>query len=340
MPDKVDIENAVREAAQTLSRGGLVAFPTETVYGLGADASNPEAVKKLFQAKGRPSNHPLIVHVAKLEDAKKWSAEFPETARVLAEMFWPGPLTLILKKARHVPEEVTGGQKTIAIRVPSHPTALALLTEFGGGIAAPSANKFGHLSPTCADDVRAEFGDLDGLLILDGGQCEIGIESTIIDLTGEKPRILRPGMIQSESISVALAQSAQASPMTENSNEDNEDAPRVPGSLPSHYAPNTSLRLVESEEFASVIDELERQGQDTAVLSFKPPPLLQRNWIIAKPFASHYAHTLYRNLRKLDAVGADLIIVEEPPPGPEWEAIKDRLRRAQGKRQGDECDGS
>lgn len=316
-------KQAVKEAAQALSRGQLVAFPTETVYGLGADATNPEALQKLFAAKGRPTGHPLIVHLAEPEDVEKWCTGLPEAAVVLGNVFWPGPLTLILKRNRHVLDLVTGGQDTVAVRVPSHPVAHALLEEFGGGVAAPSANKFGRLSPTSAEDVRAEFAD-EVEIILDAGPSEIGIESTIVDLSGSEPRILRPGFIQSESIFVALSHlGLTRAPET-------EPPPRVPGSLPTHYAPHTQLRLVGSEELLAEIASLEKDGTDTAVLSFKTAPVLHRNWITASRFPAHYAHMLYRHLRKLDAVGADLLLVEEPPDGGEWEAIWDRLRRAAG----------
>jgi L-threonylcarbamoyladenylate synthase len=326
--------NAVKEAARVLARGQLVAFPTETVYGLGADAANPEALKLLFAAKGRPDRHPVIVHLADSEDLEKWCAEVPEAALILANVFWPGPLTLVLKKGRHVLDLVTGGQETVAVRVPGHPVAQELLREFGSGIAAPSANKFGRLSPTSAEDVKAEFGD-EVPVVLDAGPSEIGIESTIVDLSAGKPRILRPGMIQKESIFVALSHLG-LSPSTED-----EKKPRVPGSTRTHYAPATTLRLVNPERFADMLLDLEKEGVDAAVLSFKAAPVLHRNWITASRFPSHYGHNLYRNLRKLDSVGADLLIVEEPPSGGEWEAIWDRLRRACGSSEDmEECDGS
>lgn len=325
---------ALKEACQALSRGQLVAFPTETVYGLGADASNADALKKLFQTKGRPSTHPVIVHLSDGEDAKKWCAEFPESAVILSKVFWPGPLTLVLKKARHVLDLVTGGQDTVALRVPSHPLAQSLLQEFGSGIAAPSANKFGRLSPTSAEDVRNEFGD-EIAMVLDGGQCEVGIESTIVDLTGEEPRILRPGMIQAESIFVALSGLELPAQRT------NAAKPRVPGDLPSHYAPNTPLQLVSSDNLLAQVESMEREGRDTAVLSFRNAPVLHRHWISASRYPSHYAHMLYRYLRKLDLLGAELIIVEEPPEGAEWEGVRDRLQRAAGSSSNEEeCDGS
>ena len=323
---------AIKEAARALSRGHLVAFPTETVYGLGADATNPEALQRLFDAKGRPVKHPVIVHLAESEDIEKWCADLPDAAIVLANVFWPGPLTLVLNKGRHVLDLVTGGQDTVAVRVPSHPVAQALLREFGGGVAAPSANKFGKLSPTCANDVRAEFGD-EVSIVLDAGNSEIGIESTIVDLSRGKPRILRPGMIQSESIFVALSHLELEA--------DAQEKPRVPGSTPVHYAPHTPLNLVSSDRLSDELERLEKEGTDTAVLSFRAAPVLHRNWITATRFAPHYAHTLYRHMRKLDAVGAGVLLVEEPPQGGEWEGIWDRLRRAAGiSLETEDCDGS
>lgn len=360
---------AVKDASSALKDGQLVAFPTETVYGLGADAKNVKALELIFAAKGRPSEHPLIVHVAGVDEAEKWAAEFPDSARALARVFWPGPLTIVLKKSALVPELVCGGQDTVALRVPNHPVALALLQEFGSGIAAPSANKFGRLSPTSADDVKAEFSD-SNLLVLDGGPCELGIESTIVDLSSGKARVLRPGMIQQESIRVVLEEAGaeleltteskgvtgKASSKTQNSNSEAaeslsdearsgpENLPRVPGTLDRHYSPQTELKLVESKAFLEQIEGFERDGKDTAVLSFHPAPFLHKNWILAKNFPAHYAHNLYRNLRKLDNMGADLIAVEMPPETEEWAAILDRLKRASGlgasQQKGGSADGS
>ncbi len=319
-----DDKEAVIKAAQSLSSGRLVAFPTETVYGLGADASNSEALSLLYKVKGRPAQHPVIVHLSKLDEIEKWACNPPDAAYVLGKLFWPGPLTMVLKKTNTVLDEVTGGQDTVGIRIPSHPLALALLNEFGGGIAAPSANKYGKLSPTSAEDVKTEFGDeID--MVLDGGFCQVGIESTIVDLSTDEPRILRPGMIQAESIYVALAELGLKA-----SSLDAEVKPRVPGSTLSHYAPKTALRIVSSENICGEIDALERQGTEAAVLSFKPAPMLHRHWITMKRFPSHYAQLLYKNLRKLDLLGADIIIVEEPPADADWDGIRDRLNRAAG----------
>jgi L-threonylcarbamoyladenylate synthase len=287
----IEEKQSVEEAAKALSSGLLVAFPTETVYGLGADASNPEALKRLYAAKGRPEKHPVIVHLQKGEDIEKWASSVPEAAYVLAKLFWPGPLTLVLKKARHVPEQVTGGQDTIAIRVPSHPLAQALLSAFGSGIAAPSANKFGRLSPTSAEDVRTEFGD-EIAMVLDGGLSEIGIESTIVDLSSEQPRILRPGMIHSESIMVALKELGQdiSAPA--------QEQPRVPGSLPQHYAPQTPLKVLPEKELFEEIKALEGEGKDVAVLSFKSAPMFHKQSAKTR-FTGRRPHSGRRSTRRL-----------------------------------------
>ena len=218
---------AIRDAAAILRRGGLVAFPTETVYGLGADASNPAAVARIYAVKGRPPNHPVIVHIGESGQWARWAREFPEHAAKLAARFWPGPLTLVLRRASGVGDYLTGGQETIGLRVPGHPIALELLREFRGGIAAPSANRFGRVSPTSAEHVRSDLGsDVD--LILDGGACEIGIESTIVDVSRGRPVVLRPGRISEDDIASALGfPPARRDP----------GAPRAPGALPSHYAP-------------------------------------------------------------------------------------------------------
>ena len=215
-----------------------MAFPTETVYGLGADASNPAAMKKIFAAKGRPADHPVIVHIADMSDLKHWAAEVPRAAWLLAEKFWPGPLTMVLKRAPQVSDLITGGQDTVGLRVPAHPVAQHLLKAFGGGIAAPSANKFGRLSPTTAEHVREELGEAVDM-VLDGGPCEVGIESTIVDLTRETPAILRPGRMSAQQIADALL--AQLG-------EPAGDRPRVPGSLASHYAPRAPLKIVHPDE--------------------------------------------------------------------------------------------
>jgi L-threonylcarbamoyladenylate synthase len=300
-----------------LQRGGLVAFPTETVYGLGADASNPAAVARIYEVKGRPAGHPVIVHIGDVGQLDRWAREIPETATRLAERFWPGPLTLVLRRARGVSDELTGGEDTIGLRIPGHPVALQLLREFGGGIAAPSANRFGRISPTTAEHVRSDLGsEVD--LILDGGPCEIGVESTIVDLSRRRPVLLRPGRIGTGDIAATLGVALHSR---------DSDAPRAPGTLTAHYAPRQPLRLIES-------DQWERSVQGTShgrgVLSFRSPPEgdMSTMWIEASRQAQRYGHDLYANLRALDSSGCDQILVEEPPAAAEWAAIRDRLGRA------------
>jgi L-threonylcarbamoyladenylate synthase len=319
LPAKPDALPAtlIRQAVAVLKRGGLVAFPTETVYGLGADASNPAAVARIFEVKGRPSKHPVIVHIGDAGQLERWAREIPEAASKLAARFWPGPLTLVLKRAPGVGDGLTGGQDTIGIRVPGHPVALELLRQFGGGIAAPSANKFGRISPTTAEHVREDLGnEVD--LILDGGPCEIGIESTIVDLSRDRPVLLRPGRVSAEEIEATLQ--VETGPR-------DRSTPRAPGTLESHYAPRTPLRLVAGDRW----DESLRGGLRTcAVLCFRPRPIGDRSakWITASTDPQRYARDLYSNLRALDASGGDEILVEEPPASAEWAAIRDRLARA------------
>ena len=304
-------------AAQLLASGELVAFPTETVYGLGADAANPQAVAKIFALKGRPADHPLIVHVQDRAHVASFAADIPAAAARLGERFWPGPLTLILRKARGVPAEVTGGQDSIGVRVPSHPLAQALLDAFNrlkgvpGGIAAPSANRFGHVSPTSAAHVRDEFGD--ELPVIDGGDCPLGLESTILDFSRGRPVLLRPG-----SISRAQLEEALGGPVEER----DTSAPRASGTLGAHYAPRSPLALVESAQ-------LRGAAADAAVLAFASRPAAHPGaWIVAPREAAAYGHDLYANLRRLDASGARRILVEAPPRDPRWEAVNDRLDRA------------
>jgi L-threonylcarbamoyladenylate synthase len=311
-------EDHLEQAARLLRQGGLVAFPTETVYGLGADASNPAAVRRIFAAKGRPADHPLIVHLADASQLKGWAADVPRAAWLLAEKFWPGPLTMVLRKAPHVNELVTGGQDSIGIRVPSHPVAQQLLRAFGGGIAGPSANKFGKLSPTTAAHVAGELGDAVDM-ILDGGECEVGIESTIVDLTRDPPAILRPGRIGARQIGDALlAQLGQ----------DLADRPRVSGSLASHYAPRLPLKLVHPDLLENFLRQ--HAAIPVAVLARRGRPRNSRAalWQVAPESPQDYAHILYAVLRRLDESGCRLILVEEPPQLPEWVAVRDRLQRA------------
>ncbi len=319
----------IERAAAILRAGGLVAFPTETVYGLGADASNPEAVAKIFAAKGRPQDHPLIVHLADIAQLPLWAVEIPESARKLAEAFWPGPLTLVLKRAPGVPDCVTGGQDTVGLRIPGHPLALELLRAFAGeaggrrysGVAAPSANKFGRISPTTAEHVRAELGAAVDA-VLDGGDCEVGIESTIIDMSHGKPVLLRPGQITPAEIAAVLGAEVEAPDAA---------APRAPGTLDSHYAPRTPLYLVAAAELPAQLAA--HRGQKVAVLARAEAPsgLKDVYWQEAPRAVTGYAHELYASLRRLDDLGCDLILVEAPPAVPGWQGVNDRLTRASSK---------
>ncbi|MFO1304232.1 MAG: L-threonylcarbamoyladenylate synthase [Burkholderiales bacterium] len=305
--------DTLARAARLLRDGALVAFPTETVYGLGADAGNEAAVRAIFAAKGRPADHPVIVHVEDLEEATRWAGAMPRGARLLAQAFWPGPLTLIVPRAAHVPDAVTGGQDSVGLRVPSHPVARALLRAFavagGRGIAAPSANRFGRISPTTAQHVRDDLGE-DVALIVDGGPCDVGIESTIVAFTGETPLLLRPGGIGADALARVLG-GAVGTPTA--------DAPRASGTLASHYAPRTPSRIAPPGSLSA--------DGDVAVLARTVAPKNAR-WIAAPPDARSYAHDLYANLRALDAMGARAILIEDVPPGSEWDAVRDRLARA------------
>lgn len=315
------IERAeIIRAANVLRAGGVVAFPTETVYGLGADASNVAAVGKIYALKGRPSDHPVIVHLAADTQLTDWAVEIPDRAWQLAGRFWPGPLTLILRRSPRVPDAVTGGQDTVALRVPAHPVARALLETFGGGVAAPSANRFGRVSATTARHVREEFGDAVEV-ILDGGESDVGIESTIVDMSRAVPALLRPGGVLLDALQEALG-GQLALP--------GADAPRAPGTLKAHYAPSTPLMLVDPDVAQELVRSLARQEKRVAVLSFSAlrPLLPGLTWIAAPADADGYAHALYANLRALDASHCDVIVVEAPPSGRAWAAVLDRLTRA------------
>jgi len=311
----------VSRAAELLRAGELVAFPTETVYGLGADARNPRAIAKIFEAKGRPADHPLIVHLPDASHLERWAVDIPEAARKLAVAFWPGPLTLILKRHPSVPDAVTGGQDTVGLRVPNHPLALQLLREFNGGVAAPSANRFGHVSPTTAAHVREELGDAVAM-ILDGGPCAVGIESTILDLSGGEPRILRPGMLDAAALGTVLDSRPEFG--------GTQNAPRVSGSLEAHYAPRTPLQLVAVAELAEAASQALGAGRRVAVLAAHPIGLSHENlaWCPASADPAQFAHDLYARLRELDAMGCDLLLVAAPPVDEAWRAVTDRLRRA------------
>ncbi len=317
----------ILKAAQILESGGLVAFPTETVYGLGADAENPAAVANIFAVKGRPADHPLIVHLAPEADVNDWAIDIPDAAHQLIAACWPGPLTLILKKAAHVPDAVTGGQDSVGLRCPSHPVAQALLRAFKqgkGGVAAPSANRFGHVSPTTAQHVRDEFaGDVRLGMILDGGQSNVGIESTILDLSRWKTKgavLLRPGHISAERIAEIIG----VMPCTPDS-----AAPRASGTLESHYAPRTPVVLIAPNELKTKLQQWVAAGKRVALMhyaSVDAVDILSQRTLPAAP--DGYAHHLYASLRELDGVGADVIAVELPPQDAAWQGVNDRLRRA------------
>ena len=305
------------DALAALRRGEAIGLPTETVYGLAADASNPDAVRRIFALKGRPADHPLIVHVAGVAALDDWADDVPAAARQLAAAFWPGPLTLVLRKLPRVPDVVTGGQDTVGLRCPDHPVALALLREFGGGLAAPSANRFGHVSPTSAAHVRAEFGDAVPV-VLEGGDCTIGIESTIVDFTGDTPRILRPGMLGRERIEAVIGPVEAGATAA---------SPRASGTLEAHYAPRTPLLLLLRAALAQEASQQQALGKAVQVLALGALPGDTPGLALpAGPAA--YAHGLYAALRELDGRGANLLLAERPPEGEAWLAIHDRLRRS------------
>jgi L-threonylcarbamoyladenylate synthase len=307
-------------AARRLREGHLVAFPTETVYGLGADAANPQAVHAIFAAKGRPTDHPVIVHLPGVEHVARWVRAFPAGARKLAAEFWPGPLTLILPRAPHVPDAVTGGQDSVGLRVPSHRIARELLAAFGAaggeGIAAPSANRFGGVSPTTAQHVADDLEDRVDMII-DGGACAVGIESTILAFDGDDAVLLRPGGISIDDLARVLG----ATPR-----EPDGSAPRAPGTLASHYAPGTPSRLID----ANTLLQVAAGNARVAILarSVARPAGFAGVWIAASDDVARYAHDLYANLRQLDAARADAILIEVPPAGDAWLAVRDRLTRA------------
>lgn len=335
MPIDSDMARALRAAAQRLAEGGLVAFPTETVYGLGGDAENPEAIARIYAAKGRPSNHPVIVHVAPEADLSYWAREIPAQARALIQAFWPGPLTLILPRAAHVPAAVSGGQDSVGLRCPSHPVAQALLRQFAalkpggqGGVAGPSANKFGQVSPTQAQHVRTEFAELseEQLLVLEGGPAEVGIESTIVDVSrlhqGMGPVLLRPGHVSAAQIAEVLGE-APRSP--------DAAAPRVSGSLKAHYAPRTPLRLAAGAELDRCLEQLAAGGARVAAVGFGPAQCAARaqvDWYTVPAEPAAYARELYALLRRLDLGGYGCIVLERPPAEPAWRAVNDRIGRA------------
>jgi len=366
-------DQMIQQAAQRLLDGGLVAFPTETVYGLGADAENVEAIARIYAAKGRPANHPVIVHLAPGAELGYWAAQVPPQAHLLIDAFWPGPLTLILPRAGRIPADVAGGQDSIGLRCPSHPVAQALLRRFAelkgghGGVAAPSANQFGQVSPTLAEHVRAEFPAMaeDELLILEGGASEVGIESTILDLSrlerGVGPIILRPGHITAAQIGEVLGLApedlipAEAgvdehgadqagrhegvrtrerdAVQGQSQGQAHSQAPRVSGSLKAHYAPRTPLQVLPRQEMLSLLDSAKSQESRVACVMFEPlrdtsayGPGVDCFAAPAQPDA--YARELYALLRRLDQGGYTRLIFEQPPRSAPWRAVNDRLGRA------------
>ncbi|MCF8166748.1 MAG: threonylcarbamoyl-AMP synthase [Rhodoferax sp.] len=337
----------INEAVQNLRDGGLVAFPTETVYGLGADAKNPDAIKQIFTAKGRPSNHPLIVHLAAPDQFDQeqvdwvpivapWVRDLSEDALKLMNAFWPGPLTLVFKKDKSVLNELTGGQDTVAIRAPAHPIAQELLRKFKGGVVAPSANRFGKVSPTSAADVRSEFEGMLELMILDGGDCEVGIESTIIDLSSsDHPVLLRPGLITPGEIFAKTGIPVYL-PGESSSTKQGSDIPRVSGSLRAHYAPTTPLRMYAPGRVLDALSEFPDIKSRVAVavwdsdssLGEDGHPSVHFEEVLVPSDSATFASRLYRSLRDLDQQGWDLILFPEPPAGEEWDGVRDRLQRA------------
>jgi L-threonylcarbamoyladenylate synthase len=318
----------IKQAVDILRKGGLVAFPTETVYGLGADASNQEAVHKIFKVKERPFGHPLIVHLADISQLSLWAREVSADALRLAASSWPGPLTLVLKKQPQVLKMITGDQETIALRIPNHPVALALLGAFDKGIAAPSANKFTHVSPTCAADVVDELGDKVDM-VLEGGKCVVGLESTIVDMSGEHPVLLRPGMISRQTIAQLLGRGVLLP------DETKAAVVSAPGRHVLHYAPRTPTRLLAKHVIGSFLAALPASSLPLALLvhsQIEIPSLPLVKIIRMSNQARVFAHELYHTLRSLDREQFKCISIEEVPAGIEWDAIRDRLLKATAAR--------
>ncbi len=309
---KLITEQDLDMAVQTLQEGGLVAIPTETVYGLGADATNSEAVNKIFDVKNRPVGHPLIVHIASAEQARLWVRDFDETAIALAEAFWPGPLTMILARNGRVCDEAVGSKTSIALRVPEHPIALALCEAFDGGIAAPSANKFGKVSPTTAEHVESDIGD-EIELIIDGGKCEVGVESTIIDLTSV-PTLLRPGGVAVSKISKVLGVEVV---------DGTDGDSRAPGMMKSHYSPETKLRVMSLEELTHEDFEIPETSGVVAPINVEHP----LSWTMPTD-AEGYARSLYSVFREADYRKIPELIVVPPTEGDILDAVLDRINKA------------
>ena len=317
--------HAIVEAARLIQAGGLVGFPTETVYGLGADASSDAAVGKIFAAKGRPADHPLIVHVADAAQVHDYASSVPAFAARLIQAFWPGPLTVILPRKNGVAAAAAGGQDSIGLRCPAHPVALAFLKACNTGVAGPSANRFGRVSPTTAQHVADELGD--ALLVLDGGPCGVGIESSIVDCTRGQPVLLRPGVLTRAQLEAACGE-----PVLDNDEvaNDGSPAPRASGTLESHYAPNAKVRLMDVQAIQTALDLLGAEAAHIAVYArtavrIKSSKLLYRRM---PDDALATAQQLFAVLRGFDAQAVKLIWVESPPAGVEWDGVRDRLGRA------------
>jgi L-threonylcarbamoyladenylate synthase len=328
-PHPTDAE--IDEAAALLDAGELVAFPTETVYGLGGDAASPDAVARIYAAKGRPANHPVIVHLPPGGDPGYWAAEWPEAAQKLVEAFWPGPLTLIVKRHPRIPDAVSGGQDSVGLRCPSHPVAQKLLAAFSkrrgghGGVAAPSANRFGHVSPTTAQHVRDEFGA--AVHVLDGGASDVGIESTILDLSRGFPALLRPGNVTPHDIARVLGEAPRL--------PDGSDAtaPRASGTLKAHYAPRTPLALLPFEALEPQLAAAAAQGEEVALVARASragawASASGVHFVAAPEDPPAYARELYALLRALDRANVARILIEKLPETIEWIAVNDRLGRA------------
>lgn len=297
-----NVGTSISIAVDTLKRGGLVGLPTETVYGLAADARDEAAVRRVFAIKGRPLGHPLIVHVSDADEARRWSSEWPDSARALADRFWPGPLTLIVPRSFDVLDVVTGGRSSVALRVPVHPVARRLLSEFGGGVVAPSANLFGRVSPTTADHVADDLGDSVDY-VLDGGPCAIGLESTIVDCTVDPPQVLRPGAITEEEVRAAVGETASVGGPS-----------RAPGMLASHYAPECTVIPVETKADADAL-----RSADTEVLDASIDPL-------------DFATRLYAELRRCDREGRRRVVIVLPADEGIGRAVRDRIGKAAAER--------
>lgn len=313
---------AIASAARQIQAGGLVGFPTETVYGLGADASSDQAVAGIFAAKGRPADHPLIVHVADPAQVHDYASAVPDFAQRLMQAFWPGPLTLILPRKTGVAAAAAGGQDSVGLRCPAHPVAQAFLKACATGVAGPSANRFGRVSPTTAAHVAQELGD--DLLVLDGGPCAVGIESAIVDCTRGRPVLLRPGLLTRAELELACGQTLL------NPEDIQQAAPRASGTLDSHYAPNAKVRLMSAKALQTALDLLGSESASIAVyarssLLSTAPDLRMRRMPDAAQAA---AQELFAVLREFDGQGVELIWIETPPMSADWDGVRDRLQRA------------